>query len=525
MNKNKGFFKVGFFLMFFTLLSKATGFFREQLLALKFGTSYKADAYVVATTIPLVIFTCLIIAVTTCFIPVYNKVKLEEGEEEALKFTNNVITVLTIFSILSTIFILVFTKPLVRIIASGFTGEVLELSIDLVRIMSFMTVFISLSLIYASYLQSNEKYAITAANNIISNLLVMGGFMFSNVIGIKGIAIVAMVGASTQALIQYPSMKKLKYRYKFIFNLKDKRFRYMMRLVLPVLIGTAVVQINTLIDRTLASGLKVGSVSALNYSNKLNLFVFSVVSVAITTVIFPKLSKLSASNETKKFEELSFNSLNLIGVITIPILVFVMFFAEDIVVCLFGYKNFGDSAINMTTSALLCYSVGMIFMGYRDVLNKIFYSTGNTKTPMYNSIIATVINIVLNLILVRFMGHNGLALASSISLIITTLILIYNLKNIFNNFKIIDIAKNMSKLLIISLVMGIFAIGLKLLFSNILGFKSASLRGMNLGFTFNFLYMGMLFISCVIVYIGLCYIFKVKEIREIIILLKERGNS
>ena len=82
----------------------------------------------------------------------------------------------------------------------------------------------------------------------------------------------------------------------------------------------------------------------------------------------------------------------------------------------------------MTSIALACYSIGMIGFGLREILSKIFYSIQDTKTPMLNGALAMGVNIILNIILIKFLGHAGLALATSISSLICIVLLFNSLK-------------------------------------------------------------------------------------------------
>ena len=201
-------------------------------------------------------------------------------------------------------------------------------------------------------------------------------------------------------------------------------------LIGPVLIGVAVNQINTMVDRTLASTLVEGSISALNYANKLNGFVMALFITSVGAVIYPMLSKLSSEDNKEKFISSVVQSINSVILLVIPISIGAIVLATPIVKLLFQRGEFDARATSMTAIALIMYSIGMVAFGLRDILGKVFYALQDTKTPMINSIIATIFNIVLSIILVRSMKHNGVALASSIALIITTVLLVKNLKRV-----------------------------------------------------------------------------------------------
>lgn len=502
VKKSRNVIKTASLLMIVTFFSKMTGFIRELFLGINFGATYEADAYIIAMTVPNIIFTSLIVAAMTCFIPIYNEVLIKEGEEEALRFSNNILNIVILISVVFIIVVLSFTYPIVKLVAGGFEGEVLKLAVELLRMSAIMMLFMGISQIYMAYLQSNESFIITAANNILANILVIIAFLFSEKIGIIGVIIISVIGTFSQILIQYPYMKKNGYEYRLILNFKDKYLKKMIILFVPILVSTCILELNMLIDKSLASRLAEGSISALNYANKLNLFVFGIVSVSVSAIVFPKLSRCNSNGDIKNFIKISNESINIITLLTVPILIFVLFFSEEIVTSLFAYGKFDENAVKMTATALTCYAFGMLFMGYRDLLNKIFYSIHNTKVPMLNSIFATVLNIILNLLLVKSLKHNGLALASSISLFFATILMIISLNKIKNIIKLREMLNVIIKSLIAAITMGLI---IKWIYSTIINIVDSN-------FIVNLILLSIVFIIGVVIYIVIAYILKLKEI-------------
>lgn len=253
-----------------------------------------------------------------------------------------------------------------------------------------------------------------------------------------------LIGLSLQFIFQYPFARKKGFKYRPYINLKDEYLKRMLWLIGPVLIGVAVTQVNSIVDRTIASTLVEGSISALNYATKLNQFVMGMFIVSISSVIYPMLSKLSTENNKKKFKESIVTAINVVTLIIIPISVGAIILAEPIVKLLFQRGEFDARATQMTAIALIFYSIGMLGFGLRDILGKIFYSLQDTKTPMINGIIAMVLNIVLNLAFVKYtnMGLGGLAFATSISSLVTIALLSVSLRRkigAFGGKKIISV--------------------------------------------------------------------------------------
>ncbi|MFR1077439.1 MAG: murein biosynthesis integral membrane protein MurJ, partial [Romboutsia timonensis] len=212
-----------------------------------------------------------------------------------------------------------------------------------------------------------------------------------------------------------------------------------------------------------------GSISALNYANKLNGFVMALFIASIAAVIYPMLSKLSSEDDKDKFTASVVRSINSVILLVIPISVGAIVLSTPIIKLLFQRGEFDARATSMTAIALIMYSIGMVAFGLRDILGKVFYALQDTKTPMKNGVIAMVMNIVLNIILVKYLQLAGLALATSISAIVCIFLLFGSLKKQIGYFGQDKIIKTTIKSIISAIVMGIVAYFNYNILSNLLG--------------------------------------------------------
>ena len=411
-----------------TLSSKILGFFRELLIGVKFGATNVTDAYLVSLTVPAVIFATVAGALATTFIPVYSDVTAKKGKIPAADFARNLFNVVLVISIIISLTGIVLAKPLVKLVAMGFTGETLNLAVSFTRVTMIVCVFVGLSNILTGFLQSHQQFAIPALIGIPYNLIIIGALLSSSLFGIWGLVTASVLAAAAQVLIQMPAALKLGFRIGGKPDFHDEALRRTGFLIVPVVLGTGVSQVNTLVDRMLASGLAEGSIAALNFANRLNGFAFGIFTLSIATVVYPTLSKLSANKDMDAFKNALGRATGFVIAIVMPMTAGAIILRVPIVRFLFERGAFDERATFMTATALLYYSIGMVAFGLRDVLNRGFYSLQDTKTPMINGAIAMVINIILNLILVRFMGMGGLALSTSISAIAGTVMLFYSLR-------------------------------------------------------------------------------------------------
>ena len=456
-------------LMLATAIAKGLGFGRELVLASSYGVSMYSDAYLTAMNIPVVIFAIIGITLATVLIPLYFEVNNELGEINALKFTNNVFNIVIVLCILLAIIGVVFTEQLVKIFAVGFEGETLNIAIHFTRITIMSIVFTGLSYIMTAYLQIKNNFTIPGLASVPKNIIIIVSIILSVKYNPYIMIWGTLIGIATEFIFQLPFAIKSGYKYQLYINIKDKYIKKMSWLIGPVLIGVAVNQINTMVDRTLASTLVEGSISALNYANKLNGFVMALFITSVGAVIYPMLSKLSSEDNKEKFISSVVQSINSIILLVIPISIGAIVLATPIVKLLFQRGEFDARATSMTAIALIMYSIGMVAFGLRDIIGKVFYALKDTKTPMINGAIAMIMNIVLNIILVKYLQLAGLALATSISAIVCVFLLFGSLKKKIGYFGQDKIIKTTIKSIVAAVVMGIVTYFVYNIVSNLLG--------------------------------------------------------
>lgn len=444
-------------IMGLTVFSKVLGFGRELVLASAYGANAFTDAYLISFNIPNTLFAIIGTAIATTFIPIYYEVDRDLGREKSLVFTNNVFNIVLLISFILAILGTIFTPQLVKIFAMGFEGEVLQNAISQTKIFIWGILFIGISNLSMSYLEAHNIFTMKGLIGIPLNLIVITSIILSLKFGPNVFIYGSLLGIASQAIIQIPFIIKNGYRFKPYIDLKDKYIKKIIVLTGPVIIGVGISQINELIDRTLASTLAEGSITALNYANKLNSFILALFIASITTVIYPRLSKMSNQNDKSEFVKIINKSINIVILIIIPIIAGAIVFAVPIVQILFQRGMFDSYATRATASALVFYSIGMIGFGVRDVLLRGYYSLQDTKTPMVNSTIGIIVNIILNIILVRVLAHKGLALATSISAIVTAYLLHYNLKRKMPEYKNNNIPITIIKSLISAIIMSVIS--------------------------------------------------------------------
>ena len=223
MSTSKKAAKSAIIIMIFTLGSKFLGFIREVLIAAKFGSGMETDMYFIAMSATILITNLMSNAIRTTFIPVFAEIKVAEGEKGKLDHTNNMINIVFFLSLILVCIAWIALPLIIKLLAKGFYGEQYNLAINLLRIGLSMIIFSGIIGIFSGFLQSEQRYISTALIGLPFNLVYILSLLFlSAKFGIKGLMVVSVIAVFSQILIQLPEAKRAGYKYKFIFNIKDK---------------------------------------------------------------------------------------------------------------------------------------------------------------------------------------------------------------------------------------------------------------------------------------------------------------
>lgn len=444
-------------IMIVTMLSKVLGLGREMVLGAYYSVGDYSQIYLMSMNIVSTLFTIIASAVVTTFIPLYLENYNLGQDEQGNNFTNNIINIVVIICMAIIILGLIFTNQLVNVFAPGYEGEKFLMTVKFTRIMLLGGLFISLSRIMSSFLQAKEKFTVSSMSGIPFNIIIIISIILSAKYNIYILPIGGLLAMMSQYIFQLVFAHKNGYKYKKILHINDEYVKRMVLLLGPVLIGVVFNQLNTIIDKSIATTIGDGSgVSALTYANRLNGFVMGLFITSIASVIYPILSNYSSSDNKEGFNRSIVKSVNGVLLLVIPVSVGAIVLSKPIVRILFQRGAFDETATNMTSIALIFYSFGMVAFGLKDILGKVFYSLQDTKTPVINGIISVIINIILNIILSRVMGYAGLAFATSISTTICIFLLFNSLKKRIGDFGQSKIVSVTLKSLLSAIIMGVF---------------------------------------------------------------------
>ncbi len=420
-----------------TLLSRISGVIRDMLIARYFGASAATDAFYVAFRLPNMLRRLFAEgAFQQAFVPMLSSVG-EGGDPEREKtFIDHVFTVLGTAVFVASILGILAAPILVWAIAGGMRAnpEQFDLAVAMTRVMFPYIAFMALVALAASVLNVHKKFAIPAATPILLNLSFIGVTLFlaphldEPVWALTvGVLIGGVLQLGTQILALYRLGIRLRWR-GLKTSLGDGAVRRVLTLMLPALLGVGVAQLSILINTHIASRLGAGTVTWLNYADRLMEFPTALLGVALGTVMLPQLSRAWAQGDKTRYNELLDNGLKLVVLVGVPAALGLWLMADGLVAFLFQGRAFGPEDVAKTALATSGYAVGLIGLIGLKIVAPAFYAGQDIKTPVKVAMASLVVVQLINLVSVPAFGHAGLALSVGLGSLFNSSVLLVILR-------------------------------------------------------------------------------------------------
>ena len=406
-----------------TIFAKLVAIIRQIVLTYFFGASTISDAYILSQTIPNTLFLLVSSAIGVNFMPIFNQIRSEKNDKEAEFFTTRMVNSVLIIASVIVIVTMLFSRQIIFVFASGFDNETAYLAAKYLRLSIFSIYFIGMCGMFSSYLKIKGDFFSPSIIGIVLSVVEIVScvlaFYFNDVILAIGITVASMA----QFLVVFVAAIRKGYRRHRKIGIWDEYIKRAVIMSLPVMIGLGVDEINVIVDKTIASGFQMGSISALNYANTLVSIVHNVISVSINTVLFTEVSRLAAVDDRREIALRIHESLHIALLLLTPSTVGLIVFAQPIIQLMYERGNFTHESTLLTAGAMVFYALYIIPNGVRLISQSFFYAYGKTRFCMYVAFIAVAANIILNLCFSRTMGINGLALATSVGVTVGAVIL------------------------------------------------------------------------------------------------------
>ena len=424
--------KASSYIFILSIVAKSIGFLKSMIQASYFGVTVATDAYSMANGVVNDVLYMITTALSVAFVPIYIQKKSQYGLEEAHKIASRVITALSIGAILLIVFLELIAPWFMQAVAPSYSGDLLQETVIYFRVMVIGYVFALVSALYQNLLNAEKRYGFSSVTSIINSfVLIVLILMLAGKIGIWALVISLPVSYLAQFILLY--FKGRNYGTLTLrHGVKDDALKNMFVQALPILISQATVEINQVVDRALLSSMEEGVVTAVSYSAVLYQFVVHIISIPISTVMFTELSEAGAERNFDYIKRNLSESFKLIITICLPIILIVVFSANDIVNIVYGRGMFDSNAVEKTALGLMAYIFCVIPVTIKSVLTKAFYALNDTKRPMVIGMLEVGLNIMLSVILSRYLGIMGVVGATAIASTVfaVALIITFNIKHV-----------------------------------------------------------------------------------------------
>ena len=428
-----------------TLVSRITGLVRELLIASLFGANALTDAFNVAFRIPN-LFRRLFAegAFSQAFVPVLAASRQQHGDEATHVLINQVATLLLWVLLCVSLLGVVAAPVLVWVMASGLqqSPHGFDVAVVMTRWMFPYIAFMSLVALAAGVLNSWKRFAVPAATPVLLNVSMIlaawwGAPIFTSwgLPAIYALAAGVMLGGALQLSVQLVALRQLGLLphigvgwQVLVESWSADGPKRILRLMAPALLGVGVAQISLLINTQIASHLMPGSVSWLSYADRLMEFPTALLGVALGVVLMPQLSAAKAANNMTHYSDMLDWGLRLVLVLALPCAVALLVFSLPLVAVLYNYGAFSAKDVQQTTLALMGYGVGLLGLVAIKVLAPGYYASQDIRTPVRIAVVVLVLTQILNVLLVPYLAHAGLALSIGLGALVNAAWLLWGLR-------------------------------------------------------------------------------------------------
>ncbi|MXR35647.1 murein biosynthesis integral membrane protein MurJ [Craterilacuibacter sinensis] len=414
----------------FTLVSRILGFVRDAIIARVFGAGFATDAFFVAFKLPNLLRRIFAEgAFSQAFVPVLAEYRRNKTEEETRAFLADISGLLGLVLVAVTALGMLIAPWIIWASAPGFAGspEKFALTVDLLRITFPYILFISLSSLAGSVLNTWRQFSVPAFTPTLLNVsfiacsLLLAPYFDPPVLVL---AWAVFIGGIAQLAYQLPYLKKIGMLVWPRLNLKDAAVWRVIKLMGPAIFGVSIAQISLVINTIFASFLISGSVSWMYYADRLMEFPTGILGVALGTILLPSLSRHAAEKSPEEYSKLLDWGIRLSLLLALPASIGLAVMSKPLIATLFMYGKFSAHDALMTQQALIAYSIGLTGLILIKVLAPGFYARQDIKTPVKVGIFTLGMTQLMNLAFIWELRHAGLALAIGLAALINALTLL-----------------------------------------------------------------------------------------------------
>jgi putative peptidoglycan lipid II flippase len=415
-------------------LSSVAGLVTTMLVSRAFGTQAELDAFYAANRLPELLFLLMAGgALASAFVPTFTGFLTRADRSGAWRLASAVGNLVVLVLLAASLLAAVCAPWLVTtVLAPGFSDRAqVDLTVDLMRILLLAPAIFGLSGLLMGILNAHQRFALPALAPAMYRLgWMLGLWLLVPHLGIYGLAWGVVLGAVLHLLIQLPGVLRLGGQYLPTLGRGNPAVAEVGRLMLPRLLGVAVVQINFIVNTILASAMPEGSLAALTYAFTLMIMPQAIIGQASAIAALPTFSAQFARGELDSLRSSLGNTLRAVFYLALPASLGLALLSTPVVAALFERGAFTSQSTQMVAWALFWFSLGLVGHSVLEIVSRAFYALHDTRTPVIVGVGAMTLNVLLSLSLWRlfdaigWMPHGALALANSLATALECIVLL-----------------------------------------------------------------------------------------------------
>lgn len=398
-------------LIFLTVALKLVGFVSRSVVAYYFGITSDTDIYYTASgfidSVSAVVLAGLSVGVVNIYI--------SNSPEDRSEFISNLLSIITLITLFVALACYVFAAPISWALMPRNDAAADGLK-TMLRVLSLSFPFHGAVSLLGATLQAEKRFIPLKITGTITSLTNMAFVvLFSSVFGVRALMFAYVSGSLLNALFLFAHARKYA-EIRVKKAVLDAKIRQLLFMVAPLILGMAANQIHLIIDKSIASTVAVGAISALSYAGFLYLFFENVIIQSVSTAIFPEIVEEFHRNQTAEHIAGRVKTTMLFTTyILMPMVTACVVNSDFIIRLLYMRGNFGPDSVSLTTAALNGYMLGLPALGLRDISNRVYYAYGDTKAPVKINLLSIALNVILDVVLSGYWGIFGITAATSIS--------------------------------------------------------------------------------------------------------------
>jgi putative peptidoglycan lipid II flippase len=448
------------------ILSQIAGLARRILVAHAFGAFEELDAFIAANRVSETLFTLIAGgALGSAFIPTFTGLLAEGKRKSAWRLASAIANlVLIILTTLGVIAFFVAPQIVKYALAPGLADDpqLQQLTVNLLRIQLVSAVLFGLSGLVMGILNSHQVFLIPALTPAMYQLgMIFGVIFLSPHFGIYGLAWGVVIGSSLHLLLQIPSLLKQNGSFTITLGVGDPAVAEVIRLILPRLFGVAIVQLNFWVNSWLATQMRPGSLTGVDYGFSLMLMAQIVIAQSVATAMMPTLATQYALRKFDDVRQTLSTTLRGVLFLAFPATIGLILLRQPLITLLYQRGRFDSNSTDLVAWALLWYAAGLVGHSMLEILARAFYSMHDTKTPVMIGVVAMGLNVVFSFAFASFfselgwMPHGGLALANSLATTLEAFVLLVLIRKRLQGLNSRTIFKGFLQALFASFAMGL----------------------------------------------------------------------